>query len=150
VPRVWPDATRFQPLQLIGVNAAKQSLCIHSPVAFDVPRRARDKKGDATMKKLLSYVIAVTAACGITGAQAGDAEFGRQLAQSRCAACHAITAWQRDEVADAPPFAVIARKFSFDSGILIAALRGPHRKMNFRPTLKESADIAEYIRSIAH
>ena len=105
--------------------------------------------GGTTAKKRLSYVLAITAACGVTGAHAGDADVGRQLAQSRCAACHTIAPWQRDEIADASPFELIARKFSSDPGNLTSALRRPHRKINFRPTQKEADDIAEYIRLLA-
>ena len=96
-----------------------------------------------------AYVLALAAACAVTSAHAGDAEIGRRLALDRCASCHTLDQWRRDEVADAPPFEMIARKFSSDSGTLVVALRGPHRKMNFRPTQREAEDVAEYIHSLA-
>jgi mono/diheme cytochrome c family protein len=98
--------------------------------------------------KPYALVLAVAAAFAVTSAQAGDAEIGRQLAQSRCAPCHEVSPWTRNEQADAPPFTVIARRFPSDAS-LILGLRGPHRKMNFRPTQREADDIAEYIHSLA-
>jgi mono/diheme cytochrome c family protein len=82
-------------------------------------------------------------------AHAGDAAVGRQLAQTRCGACHQIGANLRDEQADAPPFGLIAQKFAADAAGLIIALRGPHRKMNFRPSQGEAEDIAAYIHTLA-
>jgi mono/diheme cytochrome c family protein len=95
---------------------------------------------------VLSLALVLTA----TAAMAGDAVAGRQLAQSRCAACHATGRWQGEVFADAPPFVVIARKFPASQGSLIVALRGPHQKMNFRPSQGEADDIAAYIRSLEH
>jgi mono/diheme cytochrome c family protein len=100
--------------------------------------------------KPLIYVLSVAAVLIATAAIAGDAETGRQLAQSRCAVCHAIGRWQGEVFADAPPFQVIARKFPAGGGDLIVALRGPHQKMNFRPSQGEADDIAAYIHSLAH
>ena len=94
------------------------------------------------------FLVAATAMCAVTRAQAGDAEIGKQLAESRCAPCHVVGAWRGDEQAEAPPFAVIAQKFPSDA-VLILGLRGPHAKMNFRPTQREAEDLAEYIRSLA-
>ncbi len=98
--------------------------------------------------KQSALLLAVAATCAAMNARAGDAAVGRQLAQSRCAPCHEVTPWTRNEQADAPPFAVIARQYPSNAA-LILGLRGPHRKMNFRPTHSEADDIAEYIRSLA-
>jgi mono/diheme cytochrome c family protein len=101
------------------------------------------------MKPSIS-VLSIAAVLTATAAFAGDAEIGRQLAQSRCAACHVTGPWRADVFADAPPFEVIARKFPGSEGSLIVALRGPHEKMNFRPSQGEADDIAAYIHSLAH
>ncbi len=98
--------------------------------------------------KQVAFLLTLAVSCASTGAWAGDAAIGRRLAESRCAPCHAVGAWKGDEQADAPPFVVIARKFPPDSGSLIVALRGPHHKMNFRPSQKEADDIAEYMRTL--
>ena len=95
-------------------------------------------------------VLSIAAVLSATAAFAGDAESGRQLAQSRCAACHVTGPWRADVFADAPPFEVIARKFPVEGAGLIVALRGPHQKMNFRPSQGEADDIAAYIHSLAH
>ena len=92
-------------------------------------------------------VIGLAAVVATTTAEAGDANVGLRLAQSHCAACHVVGRWQGDVLADAPPFPVIARKFP--AADLTIALRGPHPKMNFRPSQSEASDIAEYIRSLA-
>jgi len=80
-------------------------------------------------------------------ALAADADNGRRLAQQRCAGCHIVAPNQRNEVADAPPFDVIARKLG--GGALSFSLLGPHRKMNFSPTRREADDIAAYMRTLA-
>jgi mono/diheme cytochrome c family protein len=69
--------------------------------------------------------------------------------QVRCAACHQIGAVLRDEQAEAPPFGLVVQKFPADAAGLIIALRGPHEKMNLRPSPSEAEDIAAYIRSLA-
>ena len=95
-------------------------------------------------------VVSLTAALTATAALAGDADVGRQLSQRRCAACHVTGPWRGDVLAAAPPFETIARSFPAEGGGLIVALRGPHRRMNFRPSQGEAEDIAAYIRSLAH
>jgi cytochrome c len=94
------------------------------------------------------FLVAIAASYALASAQAADVENGRRLAQSRCAPCHVVGAWRGDEQAVAPPFAVIAQKFPSNTA-LILGLRGPHQKMNFRPTQSEADDIAKYIRSLA-
>ncbi len=81
----------------------------------------------------------------VPGARGADADAGRRLAQLRCAACHIVDRSQRNEIADAPPFAVIGRKFSFNSDSLVVALMGPHAKMNFSLSGRDADDIAAYI-----
>lgn len=93
------------------------------------------------------FPLAVAASYALASAQAGDVQSGRRLAQSRCEPCHVVGPWRGDEQAAAPPFAVIARKFPSNTALLLG-LRGPHQKMNFRPTQSEADDIAEYIRSL--
>src|SRR5215468_7938146 len=82
-----------------------------------------------------------------SGARGADAE--RRLAQLRCTACHIVAQNQRDEIADAPPFAIIGRKFGFNYDSLVSALMEPHAKMNFRVTRPEANDIAAYITTLA-
>ena len=67
------------------------------------------------------------------------------LASRRCEACHAITPQARSEVADAPPFDAIGRKFGFDSAAISLAISGPHQKMNFSPARRDAVDLAAYI-----
>ncbi len=88
------------------------------------------------------YVVA-------TGAHAADADAGRRLAQLRCAACHIVEPSRRDEVAEAPPFAVIGKKFDFNYDSLVFALTGPHAKMNFSLPKREADDVAAYIVTLA-
>jgi len=91
-----------------------------------------------------SLTVTVSAALG------ADVEAGRRLAQLRCAACHIVAPNQGEvEVADAPPFVTIGRKFGFDSDSLVFALVGPHAKMNFGLTRPEADDVAAYIARLA-
>jgi mono/diheme cytochrome c family protein len=83
------------------------------------------------------------------GAHAGDVNAGQRLAQLRCAACHIVDRSQRNEIADAPPFVAIGRKFDFNSDSLVFALMGPHAKMNFSLTKRDADDVAEYIATLA-
>lgn len=82
-------------------------------------------------------------------AHAADAEAGKRLAQLRCAACHIVAPGGRREVAEAPPFIAIGRKFDFNYDALVLALAGPHRKMNFRLRRRDAEDVAAYIRTLA-
>ena len=93
------------------------------------------------------YVAGLATVVAATAADAGDAQVGLRLAQSHCAVCHVVGQWRGDVLADAPPFAVIARKFPGSD--LVMAIRGPHQKMNFRPSQSDANDIAEYIHSLA-
>jgi hypothetical protein len=78
-------------------------------------------------------------------ASGSDAEAGRRLAQLRCSPCHIVAPNQRQEIADAPPFEVIARKFGSNSDMLVLNLMGPHAKMNFSLRRSDAEDIAAYI-----
>ena len=90
-------------------------------------------------------VIALFAVGAALNARAADAVQGQRLAESRCASCHAVVPHARSEVADAPPFEVIARKYNFDARAIAHAIAGPHPKMNFSPQPGEAAEIAAYI-----
>jgi cytochrome c len=89
------------------------------------------------------YVIVASSARG------ADADAGRRLAQLRCAACHIVGQSERAEVADAPPFPIIGRKFGFNYDSLVFALMGPHAKMNFGLSTPEAVDVAAYITTLA-
>jgi mono/diheme cytochrome c family protein len=78
-----------------------------------------------------------------------DAAAGRRLAQMRCSPCHIVAPNQRQEVADAPPFEAIGRKFGFNSDILVLNLMGPHAKMNFSLRRPDAEDIAAYVGTLA-
>jgi mono/diheme cytochrome c family protein len=81
---------------------------------------------------------------------AADAGNGERIAQSRCAACHIVVAPnQQRDVADAPPFETIARKFNFDADMLVFHLLDPHPKMNFALTRREANDVAAYMSTLA-
>jgi mono/diheme cytochrome c family protein len=83
-----------------------------------------------------------------SAALGADVEAGKRLAQQQCAVCHVVEPNQRDEVADAPPFDVIGRKFGPDVDMLVFDLMGPHAKMNFALGRREATNVAEYIQSL--
>jgi cytochrome c2 len=78
-----------------------------------------------------------------------DAEAGQRLAQLRCAACHIVPPSRREELADAPPFEMIGRKFGFDFDMLVSNLMGPHAKMNFSLGRSDAENIAASIGTLA-
>ena len=83
----------------------------------------------------------------IATAQSADVQAGQRLAQSRCIACHVIGPNRLREVADAPPFPVIARKFANDHDALVMNLMGPHAKMNFGLAQSDAENVAAFITS---
>jgi cytochrome c len=95
------------------------------------------------------YAVAILAMLVVApGARAADADNGRRIAEQRCAFCHIVSPFRRTEVADAPPFAVIARKYGFSADALNNAILGPHPKMNFSPPPLEAADLAAYMATL--
>jgi mono/diheme cytochrome c family protein len=93
------------------------------------------------------------ALCTIFVAQAAmgaDADNGKRLAQARCSNCHIVIPGQRDELANSPPFEIIAGKFRSNPDMLIYAILDPHPRMNFIPTRREAEDIAAYINTLAN
>jgi hypothetical protein len=96
-----------------------------------------------TLLSCLSLLLTSVAALG------GDVEAGRRLAQLRCSPCHIVAPNQRQEIADAPPFEAIGRKFGFNSDMLVFNLMGPHAKMNFSLRRVDAEDIAAYIGTLA-
>ena len=98
------------------------------------------------MKRMI--LLCVLSLAPAASAHAADAQAGGRLAQLRCAACHIVTPGQRREVAEAPPFVAIARKFAADADALALNLMGPHAKMNFGLNRSDADDIAAYIGSL--
>jgi mono/diheme cytochrome c family protein len=101
-------------------------------------------------------IVAITALCttafGIFAADivrptlAADASNGKRLAERWCAACHVVTANQREANADAPPFEEIGKRPNFSERGLATFLLDPHAKMpNMNLTRIEADDIAAYI-----
>jgi mono/diheme cytochrome c family protein len=80
---------------------------------------------------------------------AADVNHGRQVARRWCVSCHLVAASQRQTTTEAPPFATIARKPSFDVNRLAAFLLEPYPRMpNMSLTRAEAADTAAYIGSL--
>jgi len=100
------------------------------------------------MKRCLLVMATLVVAGMATDARAADASRGRRLAQDHCASCHSIAPRARSEVADAPPFDVIGRKYGFDADRIAHVIAGPHPKMNFSPRAAAAADIAAYIATL--
>lgn len=85
----------------------------------------------------------------VASAHAADVQAGDQLARLRCIACHIVAPNQGQEVAEAPPFETIARKFAADPDALVLNLMGPHAKMNFGLSRSDAENVAAYIRTLA-
>ena len=85
----------------------------------------------------------------VAPALAADADNGKRLAESRCVTCHTVAPTSRRDVADAPPFDVIARKFEVQPETLAFAILDPHPRMNVALTRREAEEIAAYINTLA-
>ena len=98
--------------------------------------------------KVILAVYLVTMAPA--AANAGNASNGERIAKTSCAACHIVEAppMIRREVADAPPFIAIARKFNFNADMLVFELIEVHPKMNFGLTRREADDVAAYMSTL--
>lgn len=81
-------------------------------------------------------------------AAASDPAQGEQIARRWCAACHVVSADQKQANADVPSFFDIARRKT--NGDLTSFLTDPHPKMpDISLSRQEIADITAYIRSLA-
>jgi mono/diheme cytochrome c family protein len=98
--------------------------------------------------QLLRFCLLLPALSIASAAIAADAGNGQRIAEMRCVTCHMVGADRRREVADAPPFEVIARKFAVSPEILAFSMLEPHPKMNVTLTRREAEDIAAYIGSL--
>ena len=83
-----------------------------------------------------------------SAAYGGDAERGKRMAQTVCSPCHIVEPNQRDEIAEAPPFAIIGSKFGFDPDMIVFGLVGPHEHMNFGLRRPDADDVAAYIATL--
>jgi len=75
---------------------------------------------------------------------------GERLAHRWCAACHVVSATQRQVTTDqAPPFASIAKTPDFDAGKIALFLLDPHPKMpDMGLSRTDSQDLAAYIAAL--
>jgi len=100
------------------------------------------------MLKLLTVTAAIVLAA-VDSAQA-DATKGAMLSAQICSGCHAVRPGQASSKADAPPFAGIATKPSFNIFTLRSFLRTPHwTSSNLSLKDEDNEAIASYIMSLA-
>jgi mono/diheme cytochrome c family protein len=99
--------------------------------------------------RLIGFSFIVAASLVVSAAAAADADNGKRLAEARCISCHIVSPTQRRDIADAPPFDVIARKFATSPETLAFSLLDPHPRMNVPLTRREAQDIADYINTLA-
>jgi len=100
----------------------------------------------AAATALCATAFGIFAADIVRPVLAADASNGKRLAERWCAACHVVTANQREANADAPPFEEIAKRPHFSEPGLVTFLLDPHAKMpNMNLARIEADDIAAYI-----
>jgi len=99
--------------------------------------------------RLLRSLIVFSISFAVSAALAADASNGARLAETRCATCHAIVPSLRRDVADAPPFEAIARKFAGNREMLTFSILDPHPRMNVTLTRPEAEDVAAFINTLA-
>jgi mono/diheme cytochrome c family protein len=96
-------------------------------------------------------LLLLVGVAAIRPALAADAENGKRIAMSRCAACHMIDT-NRTGLAvgsESPPFEIVASKFRSNPGGLVSFILAPHARMNMTISPREAADVAEYILTLA-
>ena len=98
--------------------------------------------------RLLRPVTMLAVSLAASNALAADPANGRLLAASYCAVCHAVAPPQRNDVAAAPTFEMIARKYGSNEAALVLAILAPHPRMNFVPQRPHAEDIAAYIATL--
>ena len=111
----------------------------------------REKAVNASPHGLAARAILAVSltSLALAGARAADAGDGERIAKSSCAACHIVdSSTMRREVADAPPFVVIARKFHFNADRLVLYLLEAHPRMNFVLARREASDVAAYLSTL--
>jgi len=101
---------------------------------------------DTTMRTILFCGLSLALLASARGA---DVQAGNRLAQLTCAACHIVAPNQRQEIAEAPPFEMIARQFATDPDGLVMNLMGPHARMNFGLGRSDAENVAAYIATLA-
>ena len=101
------------------------------------------------MRPIVLFCCA-TLALNASVALGADGEAGKRFARQRCAVCHIVERNHRHEVAKAPPFEAIRRKFGADPALLAFNLMGPHANMHVTLTRRDAANVAEYIRTLGN
>jgi mono/diheme cytochrome c family protein len=98
--------------------------------------------------KLTHYVVLVAAVLAARSAFAADADSGKRLAQQHCSPCHIVEPGSRQELANSPPFQMIAQKFAGSPELIAYAILSPHPRMNLTPSRRDAQDIAAYIATL--
>ena len=97
---------------------------------------------------LLACCLGPMAMLSAQAALAANAETGKRLALTRCLPCHAVAPNQREELANAPTFASVARNAGFSAEAVLHAILSPHPHMNMTVRPDEADDIAAYIATL--
>ena len=99
--------------------------------------------------QLLRACLLLPAIFAATASLAADVDNGKRLAMMHCTPCHVVLPGQSSQVAQAPPFEVIARKFSPTPQVLAFWILDPHPRMNLTLSRRAAEDIAAYINTLA-
>lgn len=100
------------------------------------------------MAPLLAALF-LAAASGCASAASGQPEAGRHIALQWCSGCHLVSASQEEALADAPPFAEIAKRSDQEIAALEAFLINPHPPMpDMSLTRQEILDLLAFIASL--
>ncbi len=97
----------------------------------------------------LRFCVVLAVLFASPAAIAADASNGVRVAEARCVTCHAVAPGLPREVADAPPFEAIARKYAAQPEMLAFTILDPHPRMNVTLTRREAEDVAAYINTLA-
>jgi mono/diheme cytochrome c family protein len=108
-----------------------------------------DRMRTAGARPSFRCILLVSAALLTAPAFAADPQNGEQLAKRWCAACHVVAPNQGGTTGEAPPFATIAARPSFDAAKIAYFLLAPHPKMPDMGLMRtEAEDLAAYVASL--
>ncbi len=101
-------------------------------------------------RRYICYGLIVAATLAAKPTFGANPDNGERLAHRWCAACHVVSATQRQVTTDqAPPFASIAKTPGFDAAKTALFLLDPHPKMpDMSLSRTEAADLAAYIATL--
>ncbi len=114
-----------------------------------MPRRRRPSPSFISVAATALVAVALVGAHSAYALPA-DPAHGEELAKRWCAACHVVSADQKQGADTVPAFATIAKKPGFEADKISRFLMDPHPKMpDMQLSREEAKDLGAYIAGLA-